>query len=55
MQSFEQKFIYNFGPNREEVRKMQLLDSPPGIDTTLMGGSEHRSTESWKRVQFQAT
>ena len=55
MQSFEKKFIYNFGPNREELRKMQLLDSPPGIDTTLMEGSEHRSTESWKRVQFPAT
>ena len=29
MQSFEQKFKYNFEPNREELRKMQLLDSPP--------------------------
>ena len=37
MQSFEQKFIYTFEPNQEELRKMQLLDSPPGIDTTLMG------------------
>jgi hypothetical protein len=55
MQTFEQKFIYNFVPNREELRKMQLLDSPPWIDTTLMEGSEHRPTESWKRVQFPAT
>jgi hypothetical protein len=34
---------------------MQLLGSPPGIDPTVMERSEHRSTESWKRVQFPAT
>ena len=36
MQSFRQKFIYNFGPNRKELRKMQILGFSPGIDPTLM-------------------